>query len=310
MSQKLRCDVIQEPSYQACGRCQRLKLDCKIESTFKRVGKRIQNAEMEREIVELRKQLASQQGSPTMQTHFIKESRSTPVSPSMTSLNPALEQYMGSQEAVASLLDLRSGLEGGSFLRSPSQIMPSRRLEGVVLFYDRIHALFQQYVMFLFSYDYLRRGLTNISSFFSVYHPYLPLLDPTKTSEEYFTASPLLFWAIIGVAARRYQIDRNLLTSLSAPLNRLLWATLADVPQSYLVIQAVCLFCTWPLPFSSTSSDPTFMLSGLMMQMALQIGLHRPSHAQDFTKFRVELREEELRDRIRTWAACNAIAQR
>lgn len=141
MSQQLRCDVIQEPSYQACGRCQRLKLDCKIESTFKRVGKRIQNAEMEREILELRKQLASQQGSPTTQTHFIKESQSTPVS-------PALEHYMGSQEAVASLLDLRSGLEGGAFLRSPSQIMPSRRLEGVVLFYDRIHDLFQQFVTF------------------------------------------------------------------------------------------------------------------------------------------------------------------
>ena len=68
----------------------------------------------------------------------------------MASLNPTLEQYMGSQEAVASLLDLRSGLEGGAFLRSPSQIMPSRRLEGVVLFYDRIHDLFQQYVTFPF----------------------------------------------------------------------------------------------------------------------------------------------------------------
>lgn len=52
------------------------------------------------------------------------------------------------------------------------------------------------------------------------------------------------------------------------------------------------------------------MLSGLMMQIALQIGLHRPSHAQDFTKFKVELREEELKDRVRTWAACNATAQR
>ena len=52
------------------------------------------------------------------------------------------------------------------------------------------------------------------------------------------------------------------------------------------------------------------MLSGLMMQIAMQIGLHRPSHAQDFTKFKVELREEELRDRVRTWATCNAVAQR
>ncbi len=52
------------------------------------------------------------------------------------------------------------------------------------------------------------------------------------------------------------------------------------------------------------------MLSGIMMQIAMQIGLHRPSYAQDFTKFRVELREEELKDRVTTWAACNIVAQR
>ena len=46
------------------------------------------------------------------------------------------------------------------------------------------------------------------------------------------------------------------------------------------------------------------------MQVAMQIGLHRPSYAQDFTKFRVELREEELKDRVKTWAACNIVAQR
>ena len=46
------------------------------------------------------------------------------------------------------------------------------------------------------------------------------------------------------------------------------------------------------------------------MQIALQIGLHRPSHTQDFTKFKVELLDEELKDRIRTWAACNGVAQR
>lgn len=75
-------------------------------------------------------------------------------------------------------------------------------------------------------------------------------------------------------------------------------------------MKALCILCTWPLPISSTSTDPTFMLSGLMMQIAMQIGLHRPSHAQDFTKFRVELREEELKDRVKTWAACNVVAQR
>ena len=52
------------------------------------------------------------------------------------------------------------------------------------------------------------------------------------------------------------------------------------------------------------------MISGVTMQIALQIGLHRPTHAQDFSRFRIELREEELKDRVRTWAACNMVAQR
>ena len=112
------------------------------------------------------------------------------------------------------------------------------------------------------------------------------------------------------MAARRFTPEPTLLQSLAGPLSRLLWASLADVPQTYHVVKALCILCTWPLPISSTSTDPTFMLSGVMMQVAMQIGLHRPSHAQDFTKFRVELRAEELRDRVKTWAACNVVAQR
>ena len=136
------------------------------------------------------------------------------------------------------------------------------------------------------------------------------MLDPQKTPDEYYKASPLLFWVMIAVAARHYDADPTLLNSLNGPVSRLLWSTLQGIPQSYFVVKALCIMCTWPMPISSTSSDPTFMLSGVMMNIAMQIGLHRPSHAQDFTKFKVELREEELKDRVRTWAACNAVAQR
>lgn len=52
------------------------------------------------------------------------------------------------------------------------------------------------------------------------------------------------------------------------------------------------------------------MLCGMMVQVAMQLGLHRPSHSQDFSKFRVELIEEELRDKVQTWAICNIVAQR
>ncbi|KAL9133951.1 MAG: hypothetical protein Q9175_004872 [Cornicularia normoerica] len=287
--QKLRCDVVTEPLYTTCTRCQRLNLECKIESNFKRVGKRSKNAEMEREIVELRRQLGLQQASPPTTGPTIKAPLSTSASPTISHLPAHMDQYMGSEEAVASLMDLRSGLEGGSFLRSPNaQLLLTRRIGDIILTHERVQELFHH--------------------FFTFYHPFIPFLDPAKTPDEYHQSSVLLFWVIVSVATRRY--DPSLLTSLAGPLSELLWKTLAEVPQNYLVVKALCILCTWPLPISSTSSDPTLMLSGLMMQVAMQIGLHRPSHAQDFTKFRIELREEELRDRVRTWATCNAVAQR
>jgi hypothetical protein len=52
------------------------------------------------------------------------------------------------------------------------------------------------------------------------------------------------------------------------------------------------------------------MLSGLMMQVAMQLGLHRPVQPEEFTTFRMEVRGEELKDRLQTWVICNIVAQK
>ncbi|EDN08000.1 hypothetical protein HCAG_04510 [Histoplasma mississippiense (nom. inval.)] len=304
--QKLRCDVIQEP-FTACSRCGRLKLECKIESNFKRIGKRSRNAEMEREIIELRRQIANANAAANAQQKHQQHQHSSSINQGPSSISTPFNssqhniyqtstglsgsQYMGSHEAVASLLDLRSGLDSSSFLRSSSsQVAMAKRLEGVSLAPERVTDLFSQ--------------------FFTFYHPFLPFLDRDRSPEEYYSASPLLFWSIISVGSRRYQADPTLLNALSGPVSRLVWSVLADVPQSYHVVKALALLCTWPFPTSSTSTDPTFMLCGMMMHIAMQIGLHRPSHAQDFSKFRIEFREGELKDRVKTWGICNIVAQR
>lgn len=144
---QLRCDVIQEP-FKICSRCARCNLECRIDSNFKRIGKRKKNAEMEREIVELRNQLASQQSSPSVQQPGAGFGVSnSPISPPVLQLQSSLDQYMGSQEAVASLLDLRSGLDGGSLMRSPNgQARPLRRLESVIIPPDRVDDMFRTQV--------------------------------------------------------------------------------------------------------------------------------------------------------------------
>ena len=137
--------MIQEPAYRDCSRCRRLSLECKISTSFKRVGKRSKNAEMEREINELRRQLACQQSSPIAHGLSIKTTVSDTASPKISNIPSHLDQYINSEEAVASLLDLRSGVDGVSHLRSPNgQPHPIRRLESVTLSQDQVQELFNR----------------------------------------------------------------------------------------------------------------------------------------------------------------------
>ncbi len=228
---------------------------------------------MEREIIELRKQVAQQ--NSLLQSNGLVNG----------AVNLSIPQSAYAHDAATGLLDLRSGID-----KSPGRSGMFKRLEDVTVSADRIRELHKR--------------------FFTLFHPFLPFLNPERSPDEFFERSPLLFWTILTIGARQYSPELELFPSLIQPLNRLVWATMADVPQNYHVVKALILLCAWPLPTSSTSTDPTLMLCGLMMKIALQIGLHRPSHAQDFTKFRVELREIELQDRVVVWSVCNIVAQR
>ncbi|RDA92939.1 hypothetical protein CP533_3862 [Ophiocordyceps camponoti-saundersi (nom. inval.)] len=282
--QKLRCDVVQEP-FHSCSRCNRLKLECKIESNFKRVGKRSKHAEMEKEIDRLRRNVARARAQGYVPLDDDDEVES-PVAPSTAAYtrtrNPSL---MGSDEAVSSLLHLK---RGGSYNLPPAF---SHELEGVRLTDSDVTHLFNE--------------------FFAFYHPFLPFLNPQQPHDAYKQQHPLLFWAIIAVAARRFAPPDcpNLLTNLSGPMTRYLWTTIGEVPSNYHVVKAMCLLCTWPMPTSTTTSDPTHILCGVMMKTATGIGLHRPNHIRDFSRVSVELNKEQLHDRVTTWAVCNIVAQ-
>lgn len=114
---------------------------------------------MEREIIDLRRQIASvtagaNAGQLPQQQHHI--SHSQPESPSLSAplgnshagvYQPSsagrLDQFMGSHEAVASLLDLRSGFDNSSYLRSPDgQIVMPKRIEDVAVTPDRVSEVF------------------------------------------------------------------------------------------------------------------------------------------------------------------------
>ncbi|KID89583.1 C6 zinc finger domain protein [Metarhizium guizhouense ARSEF 977] len=282
--QKLRCDVVQQP-FQSCSRCNRLKLECKIESNFKRVGKRSKHAEMEKEIERLRRNIDRAKAQGFVLEGGDDDEMNSPVAPSATPYTHTRNtSLMGSDEAVSSLLHLK---RGGAYA-APHY---SYELEGVRLTDDNVTHLFNE--------------------FFAYYHPFLPFLSPQQPPEQYNQQHPLLFWSIIAVAARRFSPRDcpNLLTNLSSPMTRFLWTTIGEVPSNYHVVKAMCLLCTWPLPTSTTTSDPTHILCGVMMKTATGIGLHRPNHIRDFSRVSVELNKEQLADRVATWAVCNIVAQ-
>lgn len=283
--QKLRCDVVQNP-FNSCSRCNRLKLECKIESNFKRVGKRSKHAEMEKEIERLRRNIAQAkvQGYVVDEEEELQSQLQSPIANSTYShtRNPSL---MGSDEAVTSLLTLK---RGGSYSMPTTHY--AYELEHVRLTEQDVHGLFQE--------------------FFTLYHPFLPFLNEHQSPDLYYQQHALLFWTIIAIASRRYAPKPTILHDLSSgPLNRLLWGTVGDVPNSYFVVKALCLLCTWPLPTSTTTADPTHILCGVMMKAATGIGMHRPNHTQDFSRVSVELNKDQLHDRVTTWAVCNIVAQ-
>lgn len=90
----------------------------------------------------------------------------------------------------------------------------------------------------------------------------------------------------------------------------LVWRSLRAIPYSLATVQSLALICSWPFPTSSSTADPTFMLVGLMLQLAVQMGLHRALHVQDFVKVPVRLSDDEHAEWVRTWQACNIVAQR
>ena len=193
-----------------------------------------------------------------------------------------------SHEAVASsLLNLKHGIDPQ--LQQPDPFPAdsvAAALDDVSLKPSEIQELYEEY--------------------FQRYHSFLPLLEETNW-KYYYELSRLLFWTVIIIATRRRQ--GSLFERLINPYTGLLWSTISKVSQNYHDAKALCLLCTWPLPVNSTSKDPTYMLSGIMMKLAMQTGLHRPTAPKDFSKIPVHVRQEDIRDRLRTWIACNVVSQ-
>ncbi|RHZ63781.1 fungal specific transcription factor domain-containing protein [Aspergillus thermomutatus] len=140
--------------------------------------------------------------------------------------------------------------------------------------------------------------------FFREYSHFLPILDIGLTPNAYYTQCPFLFWAIIGVACRSYSKNPTLLTALSRGiLEMALLSALSTTP--WHTIQGLLLLLTWPFAKDKTGSDAMFTLSGMMLHIAMQNGMHIPVSSHEFSRVKTPApSEDDMIRRSELWAHC------
>lgn len=284
---KVRCTGSQDGS---CERCIKLELDCHRDPGFKRISKSRKIAELEKQVQSLASALRPAGQSLLQTTQFqqeapLGEARSRGNKENTTNGLKSTFESPGWQQHPLGL-----PLPESSMVR-PSAVMP-RMLEAVQFNPVQIDALFQ--------------------AFFEHYHHILPFLDPSKSPDDYYKSGIGLFWAIIGVASRRYREDITLLYVLSDWVMKLIWAEISKPPYKVSTVQAIIVLCIWPFPTTTTYNDVSVVLSAIAISASMQVGLYMPFHTQDFsrTKSRASgVNETDSEILTRTWAAANIVSQ-
>ncbi|KAF2748722.1 C6 zinc finger domain-containing protein [Sporormia fimetaria CBS 119925] len=293
--QKIRCDVEQHKvPHEPCSRCKKMGIDCRILPTSTR-NLRQTKAEMRRELEELKWGLRRSQEA----NHLLPAPLPPPlpgppgpggfppIEPQQTSpMAPSVDFSSGRTDASMSLSpnfqppagDSRPGTRSGSTVSLP------RGLGGYVVDGPKIDHLFTTY--------------------FTQYHALLPILDNTKTPNDYYEESKFLFWSIIVTGARRYTEDPRITRDVSQLITPLAFESMALRQTPIPVIQGLLILCTWRLPTSSMFLDITHVLCGAAVHLATQIGLHVAGVGQDFARQPLKKDQDQMVFRAKLWMYC------
>jgi transcriptional regulatory protein LEU3 len=145
--------------------------------------------------------------------------------------------------------------------------------------------------------------------FFEHFHPYMPVIR-TRDPDTCYRRGPVLFWAIIFTACRRYARDDTVLQFLVDSLIPQIWSSVSQPPLRLSVINALILLATWPSPYIRFLSDPSLIFAGIAMNSSFLLGLHTGRgdhmefHARDYQQ---DTSDEEA---SYTWSGCNIIANK
>ncbi|KAF2396638.1 Zn(II)2Cys6 transcription factor [Trichodelitschia bisporula] len=287
--QKVRCDAKVDSS-DPCTRCRKMQLKCVISDPFKREHKRQRLSELEQETNELRQKLQAR--------HSWNGFVATPaasIESNISTMNGVLHarrtsSIISPSGDPPSIGTTAIGTEEPEEHPVSSPTLPTQPqiLEGVHVPAALVDELFRR--------------------FFDDFSHFLPVLEQHLSPNAYYQQSEFLFWAIIGVACRNFPKNPTLLDSLGEKILTLALMSLRQpsVPN----IKGLLLIMTWPLPRSASSTDITYAISGSLLHLAMQIGLHIPTSSQDFSRVKVCLTEAEIAKRAELWGYCIVTYQR
>ncbi|KAJ5999685.1 hypothetical protein N7481_000094 [Penicillium waksmanii] len=292
-----KCDVYLNPD-EPCTRCRKVNASCVISDPFRREHKRKRMSELQQESEDLRRKLrvshpVDPHPSPIALLTAAAEMapRSEPNSDSMSGTpNISLPSYPPQLLAP-------NGLEISPSTPAPApapalegDTTRSRSLHGVEVRGDEIDDLFH--------------------IFFRHYAQFLPILDPETRPNTYYIQSPFLFWCIVGVSCRAYARNPTLLMALARSVIEMAFLSALSTSPPWHTIQGLLLLLTWPFP-KGEHPDVTFPLSGMLLHIAMQNGLHIPMSSHEFSRVKMPAPSEaDLVRRSELWAHTVIVYQR
>jgi transcriptional regulatory protein LEU3 len=122
------------------------------------------------------------------------------------------------------------------------------------------------------------------------------------TPNTFYQHSPMLFWIIVSIGSRRYTRQPTLTRALTLPVTQLALQSIIVRTRPIERMKGLILLLNWPFPSGPFYRDPSFILGGTLLHMAMQCGLHAPSFSQDFSKTYQKLPEHELVRSVELWA--------
>ncbi|KAK1765730.1 hypothetical protein QBC33DRAFT_495072 [Phialemonium atrogriseum] len=295
---KVKCNASLNPN-QTCSRCSKSGLPCVFDRNHKRASGRSKLEELAAEVRNIKEAVGPRALSAAMATPPVRqELPSLPLADSQPFTN-----HLIPSSTVSNVTASFTAPGLGGFLQvqtpslttyttpSPPSGLPAepRALGSRVLPSEDIDYYFTKY--------------------FDHFHPHLPVVR-TRDPNACYKSGPLLFWAIIVTACRRYARDEGIFQFLVDSISSEVWAAAAQPPLRPPTISALLLLVTWPLPTIRFISDPSNIYAGIALNSCLTIGLQtgkgcRPEFCGPL--YRLETTDEEA---TYTWAACNILCQR